>query len=109
MRRLFRTLAAVAFLAPAPTFAQGAPPAAPLLDWNERVLAMAEAEDGLLTLKGVRTAAMMHIAVHDALAAAGGPYEPYLRATRAPGANPVAATVAAACAVAVDQYPGHAD
>ena len=38
-----------------------------VLAWNERVLAIAEAEDGFLTLKGVRTAAMMHIAMHDAL------------------------------------------
>ena len=35
--------------------------------WNERLMAVASAEDEFLTLKGVRTAAMMHIAMHDAL------------------------------------------
>ena len=38
-----------------------------LVSWNARLLATAEAEDRFLTLKGVRTAAMMHLAVHDAL------------------------------------------
>ena len=38
-----------------------------LVAWNARLLATAEAEDRFLTLKGVRTAAMMHLAVHDAL------------------------------------------
>src|SRR5262245_61418433 len=41
--------------------------AAMVIAWNERVLAIAEAEDHFLTVKGVRTAAMMHVAMHDAL------------------------------------------
>lgn len=34
--------------------------------WNQLVLELAEKEDGFLTLKGVRTAAMMHLAMYDA-------------------------------------------
>jgi hypothetical protein len=74
-------------------------------EWNERVLEIAEAEDGFLTLKGVRTAAMMHIAMHDALAAIERRYLPYAYDRRKKGADPVAATVQAAYTVAVDQYP----
>lgn len=80
-------------------------PAAPVVEWNRSLLGIAEAEDGFLTLKGVRTAAMMHIAMHDAIAATGGRYSPYALVRRAPAAEPVAAAVQAAYAVAVDQYP----
>ena len=76
-----------------------------LVDWNERVLAAAEAEDGFLTLKGLRTATMMHLAVHDALNAIEGRYESYRPATAARGANPLAAVAAAALEVAVAAYP----
>ena len=48
----------------------------------------AEAEDGLLTLKGVRTAAMMHLAMHDALNAIHREYAPYALQTDAPDADP---------------------
>ncbi len=34
--------------------------------WNQLVLELAEKEDGFLTLKGVRTAATMHLAMYDA-------------------------------------------
>jgi hypothetical protein len=50
-----------------PTPCDGAPDAAVVVGWNERVLANAQAEDKFLTLKGVRAAAMMHLAMHDAL------------------------------------------
>jgi membrane-associated phospholipid phosphatase len=74
--------------------------------WNERVLTIAEAEDHFLTLKGVRTAAMMHAAMHDALNAVHRRYRPYVYATDTPRANPVAAAAQAAYEVAVSQYPG---
>jgi hypothetical protein len=74
-------------------------------DWNAQVLAMAEAEDGLLTLKGVRTAAMMHIAIHDALTAIQPRYAPYAYHGTAPQADPVAAGVTAAYTVAAQEYP----
>ena len=83
------------------------PSAAPLVDWNERVLAMAEEEDGFLTLKGVRTAAMMHLAVHDALNAVDRRYQPYAYDGEAPNADPRAAAAEAAYVVVVSQFPDH--
>jgi membrane-associated phospholipid phosphatase len=74
--------------------------------WNERVLTIAEAEDHFLTLKGVRTAAMMHAAMHDALNAVHRRYRHYVYTTDTPRANPVAAAAQAAYEVAVSQYPG---
>jgi membrane-associated phospholipid phosphatase len=80
-------------------------PAGPLLAWNERVLAVAEAEDAFLTLKGLRTATMMHIAIHDALASISGRYRPYLYEGDTRKASALAALVQAAHAVATRQYP----
>lgn len=74
-------------------------------EWNEAVLAVAEAEDGFLTLKGLRTATMMHLAMHDALSAIHDRYAPYAYDGNAPGADPVAAASEAAFVVATDQYP----
>ena len=79
-----------------------------VLAWNARLLAAAEAEDGFLTLKGVRTAAMMHVAMHDALNAITPRYAPYAYHGHAPDADPVAAAAQAAFAVASSQYPGEA-
>jgi membrane-associated phospholipid phosphatase len=76
-----------------------------LVDWNASVLEVAEAEDGFLTLKGVRAAAMMHLAVHDALSAIRRRYEPYLEVAPSPSADPLAASAQAAYAVAVSEYP----
>lgn len=73
--------------------------------FNQRVLAIAVAEDRLLTLKGVRTAAMMHLAMHDALNAIEPRYTAYAWRDTAPDADPVTAAVEAAYTVAVDQYP----
>jgi len=73
--------------------------------WNETVLEIAEAEDGFLTLKGLRTVTMMHIAMHDALSSINGEYEIYAYAGVAPQANPVVAASQAAYVVAADQYP----
>ncbi|MGH7540110.1 MAG: hypothetical protein ACRELC_03830 [Gemmatimonadota bacterium] len=99
--------------------ARPAPAAAPLradvvLAWNELVLATAEAEDRFLTLKGLRTATMMHLAIHDALNMMESRYATYLP-TEGEGegggpdpvadADPMAAAARAAFRVAVDQYP----
>jgi membrane-associated phospholipid phosphatase len=77
--------------------------------WNDRVLAVAEAEDRFLTLKGLRTATIMHLAMHDALSAIEPRYGTYrLSATEAVAygnADPVAAANEAAYAVAIAQYP----
>ncbi len=91
------------------------PDARPLVGWNQLVLAVAEAEDGFLTLKGLRTATMMHLAVHDALNAIEPRYESYisgepdLPAESAADADPLAAVVAAATAIAVHEYPDNAE
>ncbi|MDJ0701432.1 MAG: vanadium-dependent haloperoxidase [Woeseiaceae bacterium] len=74
-------------------------------EWNDTVLGIAEAEDGFMTLKGLRTVTMMHIAMHDALSAINGPYETYAYEASEVRADPVAAAVQAAFAVAANQYP----
>jgi len=74
-------------------------------EWNAAVLEVAEAEDGFMTLKGVRTAAMLHLAMHDALSAAGSGYEAYALEKRSPNAAPVAAAAEAAFRIALSQYP----
>jgi membrane-associated phospholipid phosphatase len=94
--------------APAPP----GPPGDLAVAWNEVVLEIAEAEDHFLTLKGIRTAAMLHLAMHDALNAARPRYTSYrLRSAPADGADavrsaPVAAAAQAAYEIAVSQYPG---
>lgn len=73
--------------------------------WNELVLQMAIEEDGLLTLKGLRSATMMHIAIHDALSSIIGDDTPYAYSARVRGANPIAAVTQAAFTILLDQYP----
>lgn len=89
--------------------ARDARPAMPRADaaiaWNELLYRAAEAEDGLLTLKGLRTASMLHGAVHDALATLDGRYRPLLRLEAVPLAHPLAAAAQAAHDVVADQYP----
>ncbi len=65
---------------------------AAVVRWNETVLAAAEAEDGFLTLKGLRTASMMHLSMHEAM-------------NRAEATNPRNASMFAAFVVVADQYP----
>ena len=79
--------------------------ATPATDWNETVLSVAEAEDGFMTLKGVRTVAMMHAAMHDALNAADPWYSAYRLDRSEPDADSITAAVQAAFAIATNQYP----
>lgn len=79
--------------------------AAVIVEWNRQLLVAAEAEDGFLTLKGVRTAAMMHLAMHDALNAIEHEYAPYVLEADAPDADPIAAASQAAYEIAANQYP----
>jgi membrane-associated phospholipid phosphatase len=58
-----------------------------------------------LTLKGVRTAAMMHLAMHDALSAIRHEYAPYALQADAPDADPIFAASQAAYEIALSQYP----
>ena len=80
-------------------------PADVAVAWNGLILSVAEAEDRFLTLKGVRTAAMMHLAMHDALAAVAPRYRSFELSGVRSEADPGAAANEAAYAVAVSQYP----
>ncbi|MEM9388057.1 MAG: vanadium-dependent haloperoxidase [Pseudomonadota bacterium] len=92
MERVRRALAVLGVLwAALATAADGTWVAA----WNEQVLEVAEAEDGLLTLKGVRAAAMTHQAMARTLRCAD---------TCADSLSAYAAAVAAH-AVALHEYP----
>jgi hypothetical protein len=76
-----------------------------IVAYNQRVLAIAKAEDQLLSLKGARTLSMMHLAIHDALNAIAPRYATYLELESAPDADAIAAAARAAHDVAVGQYP----
>ncbi|NND34735.1 MAG: vanadium-dependent haloperoxidase [Saprospiraceae bacterium] len=76
-----------------------------ITSWNDQIMQFAIAEDGLLTLKGVRTEALMHIAIHDALNSIVPQYSHYSFTGSASKASPVAATAQAAYEVALNQFP----
>ncbi len=76
------------------------------VEWNELVMGIAQAEDGLLTLKGVRTAAMMHVAMHDTLNAIESMYTTFALHSKNTPANPYLAASQAAFEIAISQYPG---
>ncbi len=84
---------------------QDNPSAALAVAWNALIMDTAVAEDGLLTLKGVRTAAMVHLAMHDVLSNLDGRYAPYNYTAPGMDADPLAAANQAAFLVAIDQYP----
>lgn len=76
------------------------------VEWNRAVLEIAEAEDGFLTLKGLRAVTMMHLAMHDVLVTLGSGYKPYaFRSTSRTAVDPIAAVGQAAFTIAADQYP----
>ncbi|WP_262420206.1 vanadium-dependent haloperoxidase [Flagellimonas meishanensis] len=66
---------------------------------------IAVAEDGLSTLKGLRTASMAHLAMHDVLNTITPKYAQYAHNNQKSTANPIASVAYAAYTVAVDQYP----
>jgi PAP2 superfamily len=101
-------IASLSMISSGSATADGASKRDVVLAWNERILAIAEAEDGFLTLKGVRTAAMMHVAMHDSLNAISRRYAPYVHDAGAADADPIAAAAQAAFEVAVSQYPDQA-
>jgi hypothetical protein len=111
MNRMLKMAAVLLFAACAnprvngQTPSEGGPNGALASAWNERVLAIAKAEDQLLTLKGVRTLTMLHLAMHDALSAIDPVYTPYLYQGEAQHAAPTAAAAQAAYEVAVHEYP----
>tara|TARA_R110002049_G_scaffold95397_8_gene234285 strand:- start:8955 stop:10280 length:1326 start_codon:yes stop_codon:yes gene_type:complete len=73
--------------------------------WNDKIIQYAIEEDNLFTLKGVRTVAMMDVAMHDALNSIIAKYTAYAYKGEASKANPIAATAQAAYEVAFSQYP----
>jgi hypothetical protein len=75
-----------------------------VVSWNKLVMEIAVAEDGLLTLKGVRTSSIMFIAMHDALNSINPIYSYYTFNQPSRGANPIAAAAQAAYEVVVNQY-----
>ena len=76
-----------------------------IIEWNQLVLSIAVKEDKLLTLKGVRTLSMMHIAIHDALNSIDSRYNNYISNKIKPNANKIAAITESAYRVVLNQYP----
>ena len=76
-----------------------------LNSWNAMVMSYAIEEDGLLTLKGVRTEALMHVAIHNALNAVVAQYASYESDLENVHADPMAAAAYAAYQVVTTQYP----
>jgi len=83
-----------------------------LVAWNRALFEAAEQEDRFLTLKGLHTAALFHLAAHDALNAIHRRYRTYLplevEGEGGPAAeevDPVAAVAQAAHSVVTRQYP----
>lgn len=77
-----------------------------ITSWNHLIFQTAIEEDGLLTLKGIRTAAMAHVAMHDALQAIRPKYQYYAYEGDTESADPIAAIASAAFEVLNEQYPG---
>ena len=78
------------------------------VEWNALLLSIAESEDRFLTLRGVRAAAMMHLAMHDALNTIDPRYERYAYSEASSEASPRLAAARAAYAVTLHEYPTHA-
>lgn len=76
-----------------------------LIAWNKKIMQIAVEEDGLLTLKGLRTTTMMHIAAHDVLNVISRQFEGYTYEREAVHAHPLASTAFALYEVALSQYP----
>ncbi len=76
-----------------------------VIAWNQKVMDMAIAEDGLSTLKGLRTLSLMHIAMHNALNRIVPKYNAYHFTSDKIVADPLATTAYAAYTIALHQYP----
>lgn len=76
-----------------------------LIAWNEKLMKIAVEEDGLLTLKGLRTTSMMHAAIHDAINVISPKYEHYLYQATLSEQNPIATAAYAAHSIALNAYP----
>ncbi len=75
----------------------------PVIEWNAIMRTTVRTSNGLLQ---TRSAAMMHLAVFEAVNAIVGDYKPYLGTIEAPpGASPEAAAIAAAHRTLLNLYP----
>jgi hypothetical protein len=80
-------------------------PPDPVLRWNEEVLAAVKAEKTPPPV-AARNLALVHVAMYDAVALAGGAYRPFRADVRAPaGADPAVAAAIAAHRVLIELYP----
>ncbi|WP_431129166.1 vanadium-dependent haloperoxidase [Flagellimonas flava] len=77
--------------------------------WNQKIMEIAVEEDGLLTLKGLRTISMMHIAIHDALNSISPVYNNYSFSEPNGQGDPLATAAYASYLVATAQYPDRRD
>ncbi|GGD53616.1 vanadium-dependent haloperoxidase [Muriicola marianensis] len=73
--------------------------------WNELIMDLAVEKDGLLTLNGVRTEALAHTAMHNALNAIVPVYTSYGYDGIQPKADPIAAASQAAFEVTKSSFP----
>ncbi|MEQ8364934.1 MAG: vanadium-dependent haloperoxidase [Cyclobacteriaceae bacterium] len=73
--------------------------------WNDKIFKTAIEEDGLLTLKGLRTASLAHVAMHDALNTIYPKYTRYSFKRNTTDSHPIAAVTFAAYEVVKSQYP----
>lgn len=82
-----------------------------VIEWNQTVLNYAEQEDGFLTLKGLRTVTMLHLAMHDALNSTEPVFETYVYNTNEniDQANAFVAINQAAFVVSSAHYPDRVD
>ena len=76
-----------------------------VLTWNEKIMNLAIEEDGLLTLKGVRTEAMAGVAAHNALNAIKPVYATYAFSGSHPKADPLSAACQAMYEVTRSSFP----
>ncbi len=76
-----------------------------ITSWNNKIMEIAIAEDDLLTLKGVRTEALMHVAIHDALNVIQPLYSSYFFEGKNANADPIATASQVAYEIAISQFP----
>ena len=77
-----------------------------VIEWNKAIMETAIAEDNLLTLKGLRTTAMVHLAMHDVLNSIVPKYNPYVYHETMTDGDPITSVAFTAYTIAIDQYPG---
>lgn len=80
-----------------------------VVDWNQFAYQIAYEHDQFYSFIGVRSLAMMHLAMHDALNAIEPKYETYAYRGSEPQADPIAAAAQAAYEVLIKAYPARKD